>query len=387
MQYKKITYIQYTNPAAYPPLQHSSRIFAKAGWKVLFLGTGSRGESNSFEFPPHENIIVKRWKYYNPGIVQKLHYIIFSFWSAFIAWWSGSSWVYASDMMACLAAIIARNIFRLKIIYHEHDSPNRDSQKESLFIKFLLRCRKYLAQKAEIVIFPNADRAKLYQEETGRKWAIDVVWNVPAIDEIFRFDEVIPKENKLFFHGSLNKVTLPESILDALLKIDNKIVFEFAGYSTDFEINYIDLYLNKAKEKGLSQRVIYKGCFSRQQLLYNCGLATIGLALFPVRSDNININFLFGASNKVFDYLASGLILIVSNGSDWVRELSNKKLGHCCDPNNCDSIAEAISKIVSNVESSKVLQKNAENILRKEWNYEKQFTCVLNKVNIDAFNY
>ena len=117
--------------------------------------------------------------------------------------------------------------------------------------------------------------------------------------------------------------------------------------------------------------------------MYNCRLETIGLAFFLVRSDNININFLFGASNKVFDYLASGLILIVSNGSDWVRELSNKELGHCCDPNNCDSIAEAISKIVSNVESSKVLQKNAENILRKEWNYEKQFACVLNKVNVD----
>jgi MFS family permease len=33
----RVLYIQYTNPAGYPPLQHSSRILASAGWQVLFL--------------------------------------------------------------------------------------------------------------------------------------------------------------------------------------------------------------------------------------------------------------------------------------------------------------------------------------------------------------
>jgi hypothetical protein len=34
----KILYLQYTNPAAYPPLEHNSRILANEGWQVLFLG-------------------------------------------------------------------------------------------------------------------------------------------------------------------------------------------------------------------------------------------------------------------------------------------------------------------------------------------------------------
>lgn len=37
----RILYIQYTNPAGYPPLEHSSRILAQADWEVLFLGTGA----------------------------------------------------------------------------------------------------------------------------------------------------------------------------------------------------------------------------------------------------------------------------------------------------------------------------------------------------------
>ena len=35
---RRVMYVQYTNPAAYPPLEHSSRIAAGQGWDVLFVG-------------------------------------------------------------------------------------------------------------------------------------------------------------------------------------------------------------------------------------------------------------------------------------------------------------------------------------------------------------
>ena len=40
---RRILYVQFTNPAAYPPLEHSARILADAGWDVMFLGTGALG--------------------------------------------------------------------------------------------------------------------------------------------------------------------------------------------------------------------------------------------------------------------------------------------------------------------------------------------------------
>jgi hypothetical protein len=54
---KRILYIQYTNPAGYPPLEHSSRILAKEGWEALFLGTGVSG-AGALTFPPHPHITV-----------------------------------------------------------------------------------------------------------------------------------------------------------------------------------------------------------------------------------------------------------------------------------------------------------------------------------------
>src|SRR2546426_6010720 len=75
----RVMYLQYTNPAAYPPLQHSSRILANEGWEILFLGSGSRG-ADVLELPPHPNVCVKRVRFCPAGSRQKLHYVWFGLW-------------------------------------------------------------------------------------------------------------------------------------------------------------------------------------------------------------------------------------------------------------------------------------------------------------------
>src|SRR5687767_4191491 len=76
---RRILYVQYTNPAGYPPLEHSSRLLADAGWKILFLGTGAQG-ADRLEFPNHANIEVRRWRFQRSGIGQKLHFLVFNLW-------------------------------------------------------------------------------------------------------------------------------------------------------------------------------------------------------------------------------------------------------------------------------------------------------------------
>ena len=63
---RRILYIQYTNPAGYPPLEHSSRLLANAGCEVLFLGTGALG-AEALRFPPHPRIMVKQMPFCPAG--------------------------------------------------------------------------------------------------------------------------------------------------------------------------------------------------------------------------------------------------------------------------------------------------------------------------------
>ena len=103
---RKILFIQYTNPAIYPPLEHSSRILANRGWQVLFLGTGSLG-ADSLRFKPHERIEVKQMPFCPAGWRQKLHYARFVLWAL---WWTlrwKPEWTYASDLLSCPAAALS----------------------------------------------------------------------------------------------------------------------------------------------------------------------------------------------------------------------------------------------------------------------------------------
>src|SRR5437773_1379504 len=73
----RVAYVQYTNPAAYPPLEHSSRILVGEGWQILFLGIGALG-ADALRFPPHERIEVRQMRFSPAGCWQKLHCLLAS---------------------------------------------------------------------------------------------------------------------------------------------------------------------------------------------------------------------------------------------------------------------------------------------------------------------
>src|SRR5437016_2821092 len=109
-------YVQYTNPAGYPPLQHSSRILANNGWKVFFLGSGAQG-ADTLDFPPHPNIRVKHVPFCRAGWRQKLHYAQFTLW---VFWWVilwRPRWIYASDPLSCPVTALLGMVPGLRILY------------------------------------------------------------------------------------------------------------------------------------------------------------------------------------------------------------------------------------------------------------------------------
>src|SRR5437879_6009463 len=124
---RQILYVQYTNPGAYPPLEHSARILAGRGWKVHFLGTGSLG-ANALQFEAHPNIAVQRMRFCPAGWKQKLHYAAFCCWVFGWALLCRPRWVYASDPLSCPVALLLSFLPWLRVVYHEHDLPSNASR-------------------------------------------------------------------------------------------------------------------------------------------------------------------------------------------------------------------------------------------------------------------
>jgi glycosyltransferase involved in cell wall biosynthesis len=377
----RIAYIQYTNPAAYPPLEHSSRILADDGWRVLVLGIRVRG-IELFRFPAHDNITFRQLPICSPGWRQKFHYARFVAWAMCGILVSGSSWAYASDPFACPVGLLLSFVPGMRVLYHEHDSPalngsGRDSG-VSRFMRFVLWTRRVLARRATLCLLPNEGRANLFTKDVGAGAKTICVWNCPSRSEVAA---PRPESNNddlwVHYHGSLTPSCLPATILYALSMLPEQVKFRAVGYETMGHSGYAAQLRALADQLSLAQRVEFLGAMPRAALLTRCRQADVGLALMPKTNQNCNEQTMTGASNKPFDYLACGLALLVSDLPEWHALYVNDGCALAVDPDDAASIAAALRWLLEHPNERRAMGERGRQRVLTEWNYERQFAPVL----------
>src|SRR5687768_8504486 len=170
MRDRRVLYIQYTDPAAYPPLEHSAHILANAGWEVLFVAIESYG-ARGMKLRPHERISVVRAGGRSGGRGGLLKYAAFAARTARIAQRFQPAWIYASDALSAPAALLAKKLTGARIVYHEHDVP---AHARSTTHAMMMRARDRLIAAADVLVVPSEGRRASLGREAG--WA-QVVWN------------------------------------------------------------------------------------------------------------------------------------------------------------------------------------------------------------------
>jgi glycosyltransferase involved in cell wall biosynthesis len=383
----RILFVQYTNPAAYPPLEHSSRIFARKGWDVLFLGTGALG-ADALRFPPHERIEGRQISFCPGGWRQKLHYIQFCLWIL----WRTFQWrpqkVYASDPLSCPIGLALSFLSHLSVIYHEHDSPQSEvggqRSEISKFMKFVLWARQQLARRASVCVLPNEQRAARFDIETGRS-TVDalrsplIVWNCPSLEEVSA--PRIAHDGGDFwvlYHGSIVPSRLPRTVLSALALLPSAVKLRVIGYETVGHKGYVQELKQLASGLRIDERVEFVGAVpQRGDLLARCRGCDVGLALMPKENTDSNAQTMVGASNKPFDYLACGLALLVSDLPDWRRMFVDLGYGLACDIDDPKSIATALQWFTDHPHEMRQMGGRGRQRILAEWNYERQFEPVL----------
>lgn len=374
---KRILYVQYTNPAGYPPLEHSSRLLASNGWDVLFVGTGSFG-SDSLAFEPAPGIRVRKLGFQSPGIIQKLQYLYFCFWCVSWAVRFRPGWIYASDMLACPAALLIKVLCGVRIIYHEHDAPAR--RNETYFQRLQFRCRSACARRARACVIPNAERARIFSAEHGVSNVL-VVWNCPVEQEAGRTREPLRHGVRLLYHGSIVPQRVPITIIDALAQMPEDISFVLVGYETTGAQGYVDELFQRAREMGVRHRLMHRGSLSRSELMEFCRTCDVGLALLPGAGEDLNLEHLVGASNKVFDYLACGLPVIVPKSPQWEELFVRPGYGVSAPSENASGLAAAVIALYANPVQLRAMGERGRRQIKAEWNYQRQFQPVWNLLN------
>jgi glycosyltransferase involved in cell wall biosynthesis len=373
---RRILYIQYTEPCGYPPLLHSSEILARRGWEVLFLGTQALELQTCL--PPNSPQVRFQYLGYCPsGWRQKLHYTRFCFWCVLGTLRWSPTWIYASDVPSSIPALMAHFLCGTRILYHEHDSPPGDSNGyiSSLLSRAFLWARRKVSHVGEFCVIPNENRAQAFKLHTGTSKQVKVVWNTPLRNEVSTPKPRPQGALKLLYHGSINSTRLPQTVIHAIKSLEYSVVLRVVGYETVGSRGYTAELQRLAESLGIPECLEVVGFLpGRSELIEHCKSCDVGLAVLPRSARDPNLIDMFGASNKVFDYLACGLALLVGEAPGWRESLL---YGLACDPADETSIARALRYFCEHPAEMRAMGERGRQRILEQWNYETHFGPVL----------
>ena len=368
---KSILYVQFTDPAVYPPLQHSAHLLADRGWSVHFVGVEPNTGACDLRMRPHSRITMDRLGPTGRGPRLAATYARFLARCRREILMRRPDVVYCSDVRSYPVGLWASYRSGIKTVLHEHDPP---SARGSKVARALGGIRRRFAQRATVCIIPQADRAAGFRAATGAR-SIAVAYNCPARREISGPPPATAHDRLvLWYHGSIGPGQLPDSVIAALARLPRGVRLEFAGYETVSTTGYVSHLIAMSEHLGVGDRVAYRGPLPlRSELLAAATTAHAGLALFARTFRDPMV----GASNKPFEYLACGLPLVTNDTEEWRAFFGAAGVAIGCDPDSPDDIARAVRWLLDHPDERRAMAKRGRDRVLAEWHYEHQFQPVV----------
>ena len=367
----RVLFLQVVEPGMYPPIIAAAHLMADAGFQATVLASPSA--DSQLRMDDHPDITVHQIAQRPNYVVRKQDYLRYMAAAARLALRWRPDVVYASDWLGTVPGLLAARLAGARLVYHEHDSPSPGSLRP-----WLAKYRAKAAKNADLVIFPNAERAEIVRREIGfPAERMHIVWNLPRRIELPTF---VPKSDLpliLWYHGSITPDRLPLTVIEAIASFGGRVRLQIAGYEAPGASGYISHMLALALREKAAPFVSYVGQIARQDLLARATAAHVGLAFMPLCSNDINMQHMTGASNKAFDYMAAGLALLVSDLPDWRHMFVTPGYALACDPTSTPSIASALRWFIDHPDALRQMAVDARAKIAAEWNYETEFAPVL----------
>ncbi|HZQ05084.1 MAG TPA: glycosyltransferase [Anaerolineae bacterium] len=372
---RRLLYVQYSNPGIYPPLQHSAQLFAQAGWDVLVLGIQDP-TTRGLQFPMHARVTVKLLPFVALGWRRIFYFLYYTIW----IWWWALRWqpnvIYASDLYATPAAFGLSYLSAVRVIYHEHDTPQATRRLQ----QWCMKTRARVARRAFLCIVPNERRAERFARELGVSRVL-CVWNCPMREQVPAFHHVTHDDALwVLFFGSIVPARKLETVLNALARLPACVKLRVIGYETVGHPNYMQTLREQAARLQLNERVEFHPPLPRAALLKWAQQSDVGLVLMPCQNNNWDEQTMSGASNKPFDYLACGLPLLVSDLPDWHKLFVEPGFARACNPDDVNSVTAALQWFLEHPAARRTMGDAGQRQIRQVWNYETQFAPVLERL-------
>jgi glycosyltransferase involved in cell wall biosynthesis len=264
-----------------------------------------------------------------------------------------------------------------RTIFHFHELSEKEKGM-GLGSALALKLSFKASRKADLVVFPDAHRAKEFQQMAGLSVSPKVVMNCPVRQATV---PASPLSNYLSLAAGpvvcyLGSVGINQGLMEAARSMRHwqaNARFVLIGDHSESVRSQI---MAAAESAGCGKRVLFLGQKAHQEALALVAGANLGLSLIQPRSRNYFYSA--GAVNKRFEYMALGLPQITNDGPGVAEIVEATGCGVCVDPGSAKAIGRAVRELLENPARLAQFRENARACHLARFNYETQFAEVAN---------
>lgn len=330
-----------------------AKTLQQAGYEVTIIGPHERSEVI-------EGIKIKAV----PKSRNRLEMIILTPWQVFRKALKEKAEIYHfHDVEFILIGPILKFLGK-RVIYDVHEDYPKDIMSKYYIPKSLRRFISLFANAIEKTLSLFFDAVIVVTDDIGKQFKrrkkVVVIKNYPLIKSF------LPKEGekdgiKVVYIGLLSRIRGITQMVQAMeyLNAVGKIKLILGGKfdPAPYEKEIRNL-------KGF-EKVEYLGWVDYRRIPEYLSQADIGIVcLHPT------INYMAALPVKLFECMAAGLPVIISNFPLWEDIVEGNKCGICIDPLNPKEIAEAIKHLIEHPELRKEMGENGHRAVLEKYNWE-----------------
>lgn len=380
---KKLGIIVYANPDYYPPTVNAVYLLSEHFDVVLI---GRNHEPPDCEYP--SNVTVHRLGQYTSVREREQASPRAKLWEYinFVAQarrlLEDVSLIYAYDAFGYTAAYLCQLVLPqpVPLIYQNHEIGEHLSPLSSLS-GWVQRAERAWIHKATAVVFPDKDRSAFFQKATNLKHQPVIVPNFP-LKSFFCFQEDWASASQkrwesitLFYRGTISDTSAMREIITSASLLDNNVCVKFVGFLNDTAGKELENWVNHV---DMSRNFYYLGTLPYKDLQNHTLLATVGFALY--KSTSFDRVACVTACNKIYEYAACGLPVIVSDFPTYREYLCSEPWVRFADPDDPHSIASAVQDILSDFDNYEAMCLASRRAFEEKFNYETVFSPLLSKI-------
>jgi glycosyltransferase involved in cell wall biosynthesis len=366
--------IFYGNPDRCPPIVNGARLLAQAGFNLDIFSLDT-GEAFDVYYP--RDVKVHRLR--GDATNAKFQYLQFVKRVLKVAN-AKDSVLIAHDMHGLLPARLLATLHRRRLVYQSHELVERN-RKVPVGMNFVRAFHQRFARNSDLIIVPDADRGEIMKRELRLKGSPLVVANSPTtrtsasgerlkralLERGYSFEKIVFRQSNI---GTSHAI---ETTIRSLPSWGNaKWGFVVMGPGPD---DYLRSLTKLASELNVSDRFVALPPVAYDEVADFTPGADIGHCLYA--SIDLNNHFSTTASNKLMEYMAAGLPLLVSDRPSLRALVHDNECGLTADERSPDSIASAVNLLLGNPEKARGMGAAARKAFEQEFCYERQFAPVI----------